>query len=238
MEYGWPSQPQGDAGVPLLPKPAADGPVSVAELQHPLRGKARALILKAESDLQARKIQKCFDDLDKAVKIPSAVPYAHSVRGAAFLLGGRVSEALAELQEAVAVLRLSGNYSNLAYAHLLNGETGRAEKELHRALELNTSAPQSRFLMGLVLLDSRPRNEEACDNLEEAGSLTPIVHVALAICYERGGRGNAADRQIREYLGPSRESRFDTWKQWVVSTAAEKNPSTAFGLPPQSQSSN
>ncbi len=211
------------------------GAISVAELQHPLSGKGRALILKAQTDLRAGKVEACLQDLDQAMKVASAVPYVHGVRGAAYLLSGRYPQAISELQLAVQLLPLPANYSNLGYAYLLQGNEDQGEQELRRALELHSSPQQTRYLMGLLLLDRKPQNREACENLQQAQKLMPAVHMALAVCYVRDGNDDAADGQIREVLGSANASKFEFWKRWVSSVAAQPKPSAAFGLRTQTQ---
>jgi tetratricopeptide (TPR) repeat protein len=157
------------------------------------------------------------------------------VRGAAYLLTGRIAEAIPELQAAVQVLPLPANYSNLAYAHLLNGNLDQGEQDLHEALRVSDAPPQAHYLMGLVLLDRKPQNTEACDELYRAQSLMRAVHAALAVCYRRGGQEDSAIRQIHDLLSGSDQSSFNFWKHWVDSVAAETHPSSAFGLRTQPQ---
>ena len=164
------------------------------------------------------------------MKINSAIPYAHGVRGAAYLLLGRYADAISELQQAVQVLPLPAIYSNLAYAHVLNGDAEQAEQDLHQALQRSNAPPQARYLMGLLLLDRKPQNTEACQELERAQNLMPAVHAALAVCYQRGGQVDAASVQIRDFLGPANQSKFELWKKWVAAVATRPHPSSAFGL--------
>lgn len=58
----------------------------------------------------------------------------------------------------------------------------------------------------------------------------PAVHMVLAVCYVRDGRGVASDGEIHQVLGPANESKFDLWKRWVNLVAAQPKPSIAFGL--------
>jgi tetratricopeptide (TPR) repeat protein len=208
----------------------SNAPITVAELQHPLSGKGRKLILKAQAELRDGKPDDCLADLDQAERIASAVPYAHGVRGAAYLLEGRFGDAISQLQEAVQVLPLPANYSNLGYAYLLTGDLDRGEEQLRRAVELHNSPPQARYLMGLLLLDRKPQNREACEDLQQAQNLMPVAHMALAVCYERDGKDAAADGQIHQVLGSANAPRFGFWKKWVSLVAAEPRPSIAFGL--------
>jgi tetratricopeptide (TPR) repeat protein len=233
-----PAQPSAQPGLQqndsfAFPNEDADepnGPISVAELQHPLTGKGRKLVLKAQADLRARNIDDCFQDLDQAMKVSSAIPYVHGVRGAAYLLSGRLPEAILELQQAVQVLPLPANYSNLGYAYLLNGDSERGEQQLRQALELHNPQPQTRYLMGLLLMDRRTQIREACEVLQQAQNLMPAARVALAVCYVRDGRDDAANGQIRDVLGAANASKYELLKKWVALVAAQPKPSAAFGL--------
>lgn len=218
---------------PLFPPTEASegkGTVSVAELQHPLSRKARSLIFKAQTALHQGNMTECFQDLDKAMKERSAEPYVHGVRGAALLMTGHVADAIPELEQAVQILPLPANYSNLGYAYILNGQAEKGEDLVRRAASSPDSPMQSHYLMGLLQLDSKAHAGDACVDLERAQNLMPAAHMALAVCYAKDGQGNASEGQIRKVLGPQNESWFDFWKKWVTAVAAEPAPAQAFGL--------
>jgi Flp pilus assembly protein TadD len=232
-EYGVQQSSDVDA---VLPAPAgqeetpAFGPVSVAELKHPLSRKGRSLITKAQKDLHAGKTTDGISELSKALDEPSAVPYAHSLLGAEYLKLGRVPEAISELEDAVQILPISMNYSNLGYAYLLSGDADRGEQDLGRALQLDSSSPQTHFLLGLLLLDRQSRTREACDQLQRAQRAVHNAQVALAVCYERAGQDDAADRLVKAFVGSGDASRIALWKRWVHLVAGQPHPSLAFGL--------
>ncbi len=209
--------------------------VSIAELQHPLSGKAKSILLKAQAALQAGKFPECLQDLDQAMKIPSAIPYAYGLRGAAYLKSGDVAKAIPDLQQVVQVLPLAGNYSNLGYAYLMSGERELGEEQVRRAIESPNAPLQARYLMGLLLLDRKSQTDEACDDLDRARNLMPKVHMALAVCYARDGMEDASNREIRQLLGTARASMFEFWKTWVIAVAAEADPAASLGLRPHSQ---
>jgi Flp pilus assembly protein TadD len=186
---------------------------------------------KALKDLDAGKTVEALADLGKALGEPSAVPYAHSVLGVAYLQLGRVSDAIPELEQAVQVLPISPNFSNLGYAHCLIGDTVQGERELWRALELDSSQPTAHYLIGLLLLDNQARSHEACEQLERAQRTLRNAHMALAVCYARLGQEQSVDGQVKEYLGPADDSRIAYWTLWAYWVAAETRPSTAFGFP-------
>jgi Flp pilus assembly protein TadD len=232
FEYIMQRQPDDDAVLPSTVKSAAPASrvVSVAELKHPLSRKGRSLITKAQSDLHAGKTADCLAELGKAMQEPSAVPYAHSVLGSTYLQLGRIPEAISELEEAVQVLPVATNYANLGYGYFVSGDPVRGEENLHRALELDNSSPQTHFLMGLLLLDHKSRNQEACEQLRRAQRGVHNAEVALAVCYERSGQDDAADRQVKAFVGSGDTSLIAVWKRWVSLVAGQPHPSMAFGL--------
>lgn len=209
---------------------AAYGTVSVAELQHPMSRKARTLIQKAQTALRKGNLDECFSTLDQAMKERTAEPYVHGVRGAALLIKGRIPEAIPELEQAVQILPLPSNYSNLGYAYLLSGQVEKGEALVRRAASSPDAPLQSHYLIGLVELDSKAHVGDSCADLERAQNMMPAAHIALAVCYARDGRKYAADGQISKVLGPQNESWFEFWRKWVSSVAAQPAPAAAFGL--------
>lgn len=94
----WSPAPHAPGDVPYSVEdpPAGKGTITVAELQHPLSRKARSLLLKAQTAMRAANFEECSQDLDKAMKIKSAVPYVPGVGGASYILRGRIPEAISD----------------------------------------------------------------------------------------------------------------------------------------------
>lgn len=228
------TQPQQDinSGYPSTGEPnlEAHDTVSVAELKHPLSRKGQALLTKAEKDLQAGRISEGLAGIGKAMSEPSAIPYAHALLGAEYLQLGRFEEAVPELEQAVQLLPIALNYTNLGYALCLTGDTDRGEEELRHALALDSSSPRTHYLMGLLLLDRKSRNQEACEQLQKAQSTMQTAHMALAVCYLRGGQDEAADKEVRQYVGSGDETRLAYWRGWASLVATQPQPSPFFGL--------
>ena len=236
LEYTVARDQQGDPNAlfPPAEKPApapATGKVSVVELQHPLSRKGKALMAKATDHLLAGKTTEALADLERALVEPSAAPYAHSLLGATYLRMGRSSEAIPELEQAVKVLPTAVNYSNLGLAHCLNGDTELGERELEHGIQLDSSLPQAHYLVGVLLLNNKAKNHEACEQLERAEHTVHKAHMALAVCYVRAGQDEAADRQVKEYVGSADDAHLDFWESWARSVAEQARPSVAFGLP-------
>lgn len=124
---------------------------------------------------------------------------------------------------------ISANFSNPGLAYLLSGDLNQGAQALRHALELGNS-PRTRYLMGLVLLDSKPGIEEACDDLWQARRAGPYATIALAVCYARDGRPSEADAAVRDYFGAQRQPEIRYWQSWVASVAVKPHPSQDFGL--------
>jgi hypothetical protein len=52
--------------------------------------------------------------------------------------------------------------------------------------------------------------------------------MALAVCYVRGGQDDAAERQVKEFIGSGDHDRFAFWKRWVSRVAGQARPSLTF----------
>jgi len=219
-----------DAAYPAVDaRSDAFGSVSVSELKHPLSGKAQSLLLKAKTDLHEGKFDDAMSVLESAEKQPSATVYIPGLRGAAYLLRGNVDDALPQLENAVKLLPVAANYSNLGFAHLLKGDVDQAEQELRHALNLRNS-PATRYLMGLILLDRKPSVDEACDDLQQGQNVTGAAPIALAVCFARDGHPSAANRVVEDYFGPQQDSEVEYWEAWVANVAKKAHPSAEFGL--------
>jgi Flp pilus assembly protein TadD len=130
---------------------AVPATVSAEQLRHPVSRKGARLLLQARSYSHAGDHAKAIEELRLALKEPSAVPYAHSILGAEYLLTKRFAAAVEELEEAVRLLPHEvANHSNLGLALCLAGEKDRGQQEVRLALSLDPRNPQTRFALGIV----------------------------------------------------------------------------------------
>ena len=137
---------------PNAPKPSPAAAISAERLQHPLSSKGAKLIGRAQEYAHAGEHLKAIEELHRALKDRSAIPYAHSILGVEYLKTGQLDEAIGELEQAVQLLpRDAANHSNLAYALLLGQDYDRAEREVRRALELDRSNAPAQRLLGYIL---------------------------------------------------------------------------------------
>lgn len=142
-------------------QPAApSGAIAVEQLQHPLSRKALKLLRKADKISLSGNHQKAIEQLRAALKEPSAVPYAHSMLGQEYLKLRQIPSALAELEQAAALLPHSAAIrSNLAYALFLSGDLERSEQEGRHALDLDRNNPKTRSVLDQILLARRTESE-------------------------------------------------------------------------------
>jgi len=206
------------------------GTVSVDQLRHPLKGKGLELIESGQRYAKAGDHLNAISEFRKALKEPGAAGYAHSLLGSEYLKTGNSNAAIANLTEALRLMpHLAVNHSNLGYALLSIGKPEEAERELREAIKLDHVAPQSRFLLGLVLLDQR--SEEAGRYLAFAQRIIHKARLASAIFHFRRGETAAAEQDLREYLGSQWVEKAATAVQWASAAARMEQPSQLFGFP-------
>lgn len=134
-------------GAPRTP----GGTVSKEQLQHPLSKKGAKMIVQAQQYARAGRHDKAVEQLQAALREPSAVPYARSILGVEYLKLGNAAAALPELEEAVRLLPHDvADRSNLGYALFVLGQKERAEQEVRRALELDPRNPKARYLLEII----------------------------------------------------------------------------------------
>jgi len=225
------------SNVPFAPSPEEaarpedeGNAVSIQQLSHPLSRKGRRLIAKVESYLRLGQRAKAKQQLTQAIKEPSAAPYAHAILGTEYLRDGQAQAAIPELEDAARVLPIAGIHSNLGFALCLTGQGKRAEQELQEALRLDGDLPKARFLMGVLLLNEKSRDREAQYDLKIAQAHVRSAHLALAVCYLRRGEMEAAQQQLRTYLGPDYDTKILSLWQWAFAAALDAHPAAHFGL--------
>lgn len=210
--------PEPDAPDPVLTR---TGPtVSVEELKHPLSGKGRAMINKAQKYTRSGDYPEAIQELNRALKDPSAAPYAHMILGSVYIKTGRASEAVQELEQATALLpRLPAGHSNLAYALCATGQIERGLREIETALALDPSLTKPHFLKGVILLDRTSSDHEGWENLQFAQKEIPSAHLALALYYVRHGQNFAAQQQLQDFASLNMNITLVQAQEWLTSTA-------------------
>jgi len=207
------------------------GTVSVDQLRHPLSGKGERLIENGQKFAKAGDHEKAIDEFRQALNEPTSMPYAHSLLGVEYLKTGNPEAAAIQLSESVRLMPgVAANYSNLGCAYILMGKRNAAEHELREAIRLDHISPQPRYLLGLMLLDQGAR--EAAEFLTFAQKFFNKARLAMAVFHARLGQIEAAEQDVRDYLGPEWTTRGAGVKEWIVAVAAMDRPSYLFGFPP------
>lgn len=213
--------------------PAGSDTVSVQQLRHPLSHRWEMLLAQLQSDLAKGHVKHANKLMARALKDPAAAPYAHGILGTHYLKHGWPAAAIPELQQAAQTLPMASVHSNLGYALCLMGQTKRGEEELQEALSLDGNSSQTRFLMGIVLLNQKSRDREARYDLRMAVGKVPTARLALAISHMRRGEMQAAENQLCQFLGPNRQDDLLRLWTWASKAASQPQPATAFGFPHQ-----
>lgn len=222
-----PFSPQTQPGVP----PAGGDTVSVQQLRHPLSRKARGLLNKAEALLTHGQRDKGKQQLAEAIKEPSAAPYAHAMLGTEYLRDGQAHAAIPELETAARSLPIASVHSNLGFALCMTGDIQRGQEEFQRALSLDGNSAKARFLLGIVLLNEKSTEGEALYDLNLAQKQIRTAHLAMAVAEMRRGDMDAGERQLRKFLGSTRQDEFSKVLRWATVAAAQPHPAVAFGFP-------
>lgn len=125
-------------GAAITPAPAPAATVSVEQLRHPVSHRGAKMLSQARNFEDMGRHDLAIAQLQLALEEPSAAPYAHSMLGAEYIKIDQLPLAIAELEQALAVLpRNVPDRSNLGLALFLSGDLEHAEQETRQALELD-----------------------------------------------------------------------------------------------------
>jgi tetratricopeptide (TPR) repeat protein len=205
------------------------GTISASELRHALSTTEAKTITDARAKFSAGRTEEALADLKKAEDKSSLKPYALSVMGEIRLRLGDVEGAVKALRNAVALLPIAGNYSNLGFALCLLNRCEEGRAEIERSIKLDRNAIKPRFLLGILLLDESGKETEAEAQLERVQKAIPAAHLALAVLHERRGEPDAAEKQLRQLLGDD-TAKIQAYQRWTKTVAANEKPSRAFQL--------
>jgi tetratricopeptide (TPR) repeat protein len=191
--------------------------VSVEELRHPLSGKGRTMIEKAQRYSRSGDYSKAIQELNQALKEPSAEPYAHMILGYVYLKLRRTPEAVQELGQATSLLpRFPAGHSNFGYALCVSGKIERGLEEVDTALVLDPNLLKARFLKGVILLDRDSREHDGWENLQLAQREIPGAHLALALYYARHGQDVVAQQQLQDFARKDLNVTLAQAQEWLT----------------------
>jgi tetratricopeptide (TPR) repeat protein len=142
------------SGLDLSPgtRQAPAATVSADQLRRPLSTKAAKLLRQAQSYGSGGDHDRAIEELNRALKEPSAIPYAHAMLGVEYLKTAQVGPAIEQLELASQMLSHDASiHSNFAYALFLTGDLDRAEREVRRALELDSGNKGAQLVLGYII---------------------------------------------------------------------------------------
>jgi Flp pilus assembly protein TadD len=128
---------------------------------HPLSAKARRRLVKAVHLAKLGEHPAAIKELrETLVKEPSSAPYAQNLLGMEYVQNQQFAEARNSFEEAVRLMpHESANHSNLGVSLALAGEWNSAEREAHKALELDPDNSRAKSLLDLAT-SRKPRTTE------------------------------------------------------------------------------
>jgi tetratricopeptide (TPR) repeat protein len=134
------------------PRQAPAATVSADQLRRPLSTKAAKLLRQAQSYASAGIHSRAIQELTRALREPSAIPYAHAMLGVEYLKTAQAAAAIEHLEPASQMLPNDASiHSNFAYALCLTGDLDRAEHEVRRALELDSANKSARLVLSYIV---------------------------------------------------------------------------------------
>jgi tetratricopeptide (TPR) repeat protein len=146
------------SGLDLSPgtRQAPAATVSADQLRRPVSTKAAKLLRQAQSYAAAGDHGRAIEELNLALKEPSAIPYAHAMLGVEYLRTAQAAAAIEHLETASRMLPHDASiHSNFAYALFLTGDLDRAEREVRRALELDSANKGAQLVLGYIVKAQR-----------------------------------------------------------------------------------
>ena len=127
--------------------------ISVDLLRQPLSSKARQILQKAQHAADAGDHGRSIELLETALaKYPESSAWTQSMLGVEYLKTKQFEAAVIALEQAVLLLPHDAvDRSNLGFALACTGQYDRAERELRRAVALDTGNFTTRQLLKVVL---------------------------------------------------------------------------------------
>jgi tetratricopeptide (TPR) repeat protein len=126
--------------------------VSADQLRRPVSTKAAKTLRQAQSYGAGGDHGRAIEELNRALKEPSAIPYAHAMLGVEYLRTAQIGPAIEHLELASQMLPHDASiHSNFAYALFLTGDLDRAEREVRRALELDSGNKGAQLVLNYIV---------------------------------------------------------------------------------------
>lgn len=204
----WPPSLPRTAGRPTV----STGPtISVNEMHVPIA--ARKELRLFQRSFQSDNIQESAKHLEKVIHIYPQNALAHQYLGVCYFRLHQYDKAVAEFQSASTLdEHLIRPRVSLSVVFLLQAHYPEAEAAARRALEIDGTIPEARYLLGAALAAEGGDTEETTDLLRESSARYPVAHLILAQLFLRRNSKDEAIAELRQYLKAPRPPEEDKHK--------------------------
>ena len=204
----WPPSLPRTAGRPTV----STGPtISVDEMRVP--SAARKELKLFQRSFQSDNIQDSVKHLEKAIQIYPQNALAHQYLGLCYFRLHQYDKAVTEFQSASTLdEHLIPPAVSLSAVFFLQAHYPEAEAAARRALEIDGTIPQARYLLGAALAAEGRDTAEATDLLRKSSAQYPGAHLILAQLFLRRNSKDEAIAELREFLKAPRLPQEDKHK--------------------------
>jgi tetratricopeptide (TPR) repeat protein len=198
------------------------GSISAEALRHPISRKANKALQKVTDSYLAGDDAGVQTQLQRAIEMPEAAPYALKMKGLLDLNRKDFPAAQSELTQAAVALPWDAEArALLGYVFYCAGDSTEAETAAYKSLEVDPNQPLAHLVIGLAQWEAK-RVEAGLQHLRTAANFDFLpAQVLLAKYYERSRQPELAaeewrlaEKDLRQI--PDRRVRQDT-ETWLES---------------------
>jgi len=192
----WPPPLPRTAGRPTVPR---NPKISVDEMRVPsaVRKELKLFQRSFESD----NIQDSAKHLEKAIQIYPQNGLAHQYLGLCYFRLHQYDKAVTEFESASTLdEHLIPPAVSLSAVFFLQAHHPEAEAAARRALDIDGTIPQARYLLGAALAAEGRDTAETTDLLRKSSAQYPGAHLILAQLFLRRNSKDEAVAELRQYL--------------------------------------
>ena len=192
----WPPAIPRTAGQPTESMPPT---ISVAEMRVPFA--ARKELMLFQRSFRSGNMQESAKHLEQAIQISPQNALAHHYLGVCYFRLSRYDKAVTEFQSASSLdEHLIQSHVSLSAVFLLQAHYTEAEAAARRALEIDRTIPEARYLLGAALAAEGRDTAETNALLRESSARYPVAHLILAQLFLNLNSTDEAIAELREYL--------------------------------------
>ena len=195
----------------------ASGTVSIAELMHKVPSKARKEAGLAEKAWRKHDLPACVEHLQKAIEIDPEYLAAQSDLGLVYAHMNQPDNVVTAFE---GVLRIDPRsvfaYSLIGAAKITLGQYTDAEAAARRALQIDSTNPRSKYVLGMSLAQQNKNDAEALKYLHESTKEFPMARMIAAQVLARRGHIASARAELERYLPDASGSDKNTVEKWLA----------------------